>query len=78
MSGQHGSEDIAEASVGILKQALQVRTDYISVKMSRRTLSDGPDCVLCPHLAYSLRARLLYWLPEGVLNACGATSWLVH
>ena len=27
MSSQHGSEDIAEASVGILRQALQVSTD---------------------------------------------------
>ena len=29
MSGQHGSEDIAEGSVSILKQALQVSTELI-------------------------------------------------
>lgn len=31
MSGQGGSEDVAEASVGILKQALQVRTGLVAL-----------------------------------------------
>ena len=31
MSGQGGSEDVAEASVGILRQALQVRTGLVAL-----------------------------------------------